>query len=110
MKLIICPYCKKPIEKRDQLVTVSNMFRIRPYHYVCYQKVELEVKAIWSLWTPLNGISGTVRFIILLGIAIWLLTTNKFGLGGQLLGLFSMYNVIVHITAYLLYDRRLPKL
>ncbi|GGM25957.1 hypothetical protein GCM10011351_09490 [Paraliobacillus quinghaiensis] len=109
MKPVICPYCQKPIEKRDQLVTVSNMFRIRPYHYVCYQTVERETRTIWSFWTPVNGVAGNIRFVFLLGIAIWFLTTDSLGMGGELVGVIAFYNVMIHLTAYFLYERRVPK-
>lgn len=109
MKSLICPYCKKPIEKRDQLVTVSNLFRIRPYHYVCYQKVEQETKTIWSFWTPLNGMVGNIRFIILLSLALWFLLTDSLGLGGELIGVISLYNVMIHVTSFFLYEKKVPK-
>lgn len=109
MRAVICPYCHKPIEKRDQLISVTNLFRIRPYHYVCYQKVEQETKTIWNFWTPLNGLVGNIRLVILASLALWFLITNSLGLGGQLIGVIALYNVMIHITAFFLYERKIPK-
>ncbi|WP_079709059.1 hypothetical protein [Paraliobacillus ryukyuensis] len=109
MKPVICKYCHKPIEKRDQLVTLSNYLQIRPYHYVCYQKVEENTKTVWKLTTPLNGITANIRFVLLLLIAGWFLFTETYGAAGIVIAIISLYSIIFHITSYFLFDQRIPK-
>ncbi|WP_138420629.1 hypothetical protein [Aquibacillus sediminis] len=109
MKQPICMYCHKPIQKRDQLVTASNMLRIKPYHYVCFKEVEQEVSTIWNLWTPINSASGNIRFVLILIIAIWFLVTDVLGGVGDLIVLLATYPIVVRMVSFFLYEQRLPK-
>lgn len=109
MKAIICKYCNKPIENQDQLVSATKFFRIRCFHYVCFQQLEQEVKTPWGFWTPLNGTTGNTRFFIMLLITVWFFVTDYLNGIGDLIGAIALYSLIVRGTAYVLYERRLPK-
>ncbi len=109
MKPIICRYCGKPIEKRDQLVTASHWLRVRAYHYVCFEEVEKESSTIYNSWTPLNGPAGNITAAIMAMLAVWLLLTGTWGVAGSLIGLLASYRVLLRLTAFLLFERKVPR-
>ncbi|WP_226038255.1 hypothetical protein [Aquibacillus saliphilus] len=106
----ICRYCYKEIKNRDELVTASNFLRIRPFHFVCFNELEKEVRTLWGFWRPLNGVSGNTRTIIMGVIAAWLLATNTLAEIGDLIGLIALYSVLVRAMSYIFFERKLPKL
>ncbi|SDM78008.1 hypothetical protein [Sediminibacillus halophilus] len=108
MKPIICHYCGKPIEKRDQLVTASNWLRVRPYHYVCFEEVEKESSTIYNSWTPLNGPAGNITAAIMAVLAGWLLLTDTWGLAGSLIGFLALYRVLIRLAALIGFERKVP--
>ncbi|WP_053217085.1 hypothetical protein [Virgibacillus senegalensis] len=109
MRLTICRYCGKPIEKRDQLVTASNWLRVRPYHFICFQEVEKESTTIYNSWTPLNGPAGNVTAVIMAGLAGWLLATDSLGMAGSLIGLLALYRVLIRLVALVGFESKVPK-
>ncbi|QTM98524.1 hypothetical protein ERJ70_03955 [Sediminibacillus dalangtanensis] len=109
MKLTICHYCGKPIEKRDQLVTASNWLRVRPYHYVCFDEVEKESSTIYNSWTPLNGPAGNITAVIMAVLSGWLLLTDTWGLAGSLIGFVALYRVLIRFAALIGFERKVPE-
>ncbi|UOR13289.1 hypothetical protein [Halobacillus amylolyticus] len=105
----ICRYCYKEIRDRDELVTASNWFRVRPYHYRCFEKIEEETRTIAGTWTPINGRSGLITVILMLALSLWMITTNTLGQIGDLIGLLALYPVVLRIVSYVFIESRLPK-
>ncbi|MGJ9383505.1 hypothetical protein [Salipaludibacillus sp. CF4.18] len=106
----ICRYCFKEIKDRDQLITASNFFRIKPFHYVCFYELEKEVSSLWGFWKPLNGVSGNTRAIIMGAIAVWLLATESLGDIGDIIGVIALYSVIIRIMSYIFFEKKIPNL
>ncbi|MDL4840417.1 hypothetical protein [Aquibacillus rhizosphaerae] len=104
----ICRYCYKEIENRDQLVTATNMLRVRSYHYVCFNEIETETKTFWGFWTPINGVSGNIRSVIMLGLALWMFFTNSLGAIGDLIGIIALFSSLLRGISYFFYERKLP--
>lgn len=105
----VCRYCNKEIKDRDQLVTASNFFRMKPFHSVCFKELEKEVKTLWGFWRPLNGVSGNTRAIIMGALAVWLLGTDSLEMIGDLIGVIALYSVIIRIMSYFFFERKIPK-
>ncbi|MRH44942.1 hypothetical protein GH741_20060 [Aquibacillus halophilus] len=105
----ICRYCYKEIKDRDELVTASNFFRIKPFHFVCFNELEKEVRTLWGFWKPLNGVSGNTRAIILAIVAAWLLFTDSLGEIGDLIGVVALYSVLIRIMSYLFFEIKISK-
>lgn len=105
----ICKYCKKEIKDRDELVTASNWFRVRPFHYRCFQKLEQETSAMWLAWTPVNGPSGNVTVLLMLVLAIWMLVTNTLGLIGDLIGILALYPILLRLISLFSIENKIPK-
>ncbi|MFD2924451.1 hypothetical protein [Halobacillus naozhouensis] len=104
-----CRYCYKPIRDRDELVTASNWFRIKPYHYKCFQEVEQETKTITGTWTPINGYAGLITVLIMLALSVWMLSTNTLGQLGNLIGLLALYPVFLRVVSFAWIESKLPK-
>ncbi|WP_163529441.1 hypothetical protein [Halobacillus ihumii] len=109
MKPKMCRYCYKPIRDRDELVTASNWFRIRPYHYRCFQEVEQDTKTIVGTWTPINGPAGLVTMILMLALALWMYSTNTLGVIGDIIGLLAFYPVLLRVASFVFIESKLPK-
>jgi hypothetical protein len=108
MRHILCKYCYKEVENRDQLVTASNWFRIKPFHYVCFQEIEKETKMVWNSWTPVNGISGNISFMLLSALSVWMLTTHTFGYAGDMLGVIALYPVALRLLSLFFIEMHIP--
>ncbi|CDQ21182.1 hypothetical protein SAMN05192559_10636 [Halobacillus karajensis] len=105
----ICRYCYKEIQDRDELITASNWFRIRPYHFRCFELLEQDTKTIAGTWTPINGRVGMVTVILMGILAVVLLMTHLLGRIGDLLGILALYPVLLRILSYVIFEMRLPK-
>ncbi|MBA2174646.1 hypothetical protein H0266_06945 [Halobacillus locisalis] len=104
-----CRYCYKEIRDRDELVTASNWFRVRPFHYRCFELVEQDTKTIAGAWNPVNGRTGLVTVVLMLLLFLVMITTNILGGIGDLLGFLALYPVLLRVFSYLVYEIRLPK-
>ncbi|ARI78187.1 hypothetical protein [Halobacillus mangrovi] len=109
MNTNICRYCYKEIQDRDELVTASNWFRVRPYHYRCFEKLSQETETVGGNWTPVNGMTGLVTVILMLILAAVMLTTNILGMIGDLLGVLALYPIFLRMISYFVFEMRLPK-
>ncbi|WP_035509952.1 hypothetical protein [Halobacillus karajensis] len=109
MNTNICRYCYKEIQDRDELITASNWFRIRPYHFRCFELLEQDTKTIAGTWTPINGRVGMVTVILMGILAVVLLMTHLLGRIGDLLGILALYPVLLRILSYVIFEMRLPK-
>lgn len=105
----ICRYCYKEIQDRDELVTASNWFRIRPFHYRCFELVEQDTRTIAGAWSPINGRVGLITVVLMVVLAVVLLTTELLGGIGDLIGLLALYPVLLRVFSYLLFEIKLPK-
>ncbi|WP_079480779.1 hypothetical protein [Halobacillus salinus] len=104
-----CRYCYKEIRDRDELVTASNWFRVRPFHYRCFELVEQEAKTIAGTWNPVNGTTGLVTVILMLVLVVVMWTTNILGGIGDILGALALYPVLLRVFSYFVFEMRLPK-
>ncbi|KHE72220.1 hypothetical protein [Halobacillus sp. BBL2006] len=109
MNTNICRYCYKEIQDRDELVTASNWFRVRPYHYRCFELLEQDTKTIAGTWTPVNGVTGIITIMLMLILSVVMFTTNILGGIGDLLGILAFYPVFLRIFSYFVFEIRLPK-
>ncbi|WP_173917081.1 hypothetical protein [Halobacillus sp. Marseille-Q1614] len=109
MKTKMCRYCYKPIRDRDELVTASSWFRIRPFHYRCFELVEQDMRTIAGTWTPVNGRAGMGTVIVMVLLSIWMLTTTTLGAIGDLIGVLALYPVLLRVVSFLIFERPLPK-
>lgn len=75
---IICEQCHKVIEEKEDLVTVSIFFRVKPYHYFCYGKDVRGARSVFFTNHPLNGISGNLSYLLtlLMTVALFLFTKS----------------------------------
>ncbi|GGD02764.1 hypothetical protein GCM10007216_36940 [Thalassobacillus devorans] len=110
MKHVICHYCKKKVKDRDELVTASNWFRIKPFHYKCFKEQEQEITVSINAWNPVNGPAGNLSFIIMFVLAVWMLFTDTLGMIGDLIGLVALYPVFLRILSFVLIELTLPKI
>ncbi|UFU00394.1 hypothetical protein KO561_05455 [Radiobacillus kanasensis] len=110
MNAHICRYCRKEIKNRDQLLTGVSWFRIRPFHYVCFQKLIGDAGVIWNTWRPINTQGGTISALLMLALVIWMAVSDFRGIWGDLLGLVAFYPVLVRVLSFALYERKLPKI
>ncbi|UOQ43603.1 hypothetical protein MUN89_17065 [Halobacillus salinarum] len=104
----ICRYCFKEIKSRDELVTASSWFRIRPYHYRCFQLLEEDTRTVAGAWTPINGTVGLVTVFIMLGLSILMLSTSLLGAVGDLIGVLALYPVLLRILSFIAIESRIP--
>ncbi|MFQ3543418.1 hypothetical protein Q7A53_04980 [Halobacillus rhizosphaerae] len=109
MKPIICRYCSKEIRDRDELVTASNWFRIRPYHFRCFSLLEQDTKTVAGAWTPINGRTGLVTVLIMVVLSIVMLGTSLLGGIGDLIGILALYPVLLRLISFITIESRLPK-
>ncbi|MBN9656122.1 hypothetical protein J0K78_17735 [Halobacillus sp. GSS1] len=109
MNTNICRYCFKKIQDRDELVTASNWFRIRPYHYRCFELLEQDTRTIAGTWTPINGRVGLVTVFLMLVLSIVLLLTDLLGRIGDLVGFLALYPVLLRILSFFIFEMHLPK-
>lgn len=117
MKDIVCKYCNKKINNRDELVTASILFNVKPFHYACFQKVTRETVISWTAWKPLNTATGVISMVIMLVLSIILLgtdlladrTTYKDIDIGNIIGIIALYPLALRIVSFVLYESRLPK-
>ncbi|SFJ61131.1 hypothetical protein SAMN04487936_10357 [Halobacillus dabanensis] len=105
----ICRYCYKEIQDRDELVTASNWFRIRPFHYRCFELVEQDTRTIAGSWSPVNGRVGLITVALMVVLAVVLLTTDLLGGIGDVIGLLALYPVLLRALSYFLFEIKLPK-
>lgn len=110
MSKILCHYCKREVRDQDELITASKTFRLKPFHYQCFQEQEKETTSQRALWIPVNGVSGNVIFLLMLALATWMLFTDAFHYLGDLIGFIALYPVILRVLSYFIYEIRLPKL
>lgn len=75
---IICEQCHKVIEEKEDLVTASIFFRVKPYHYFCYGKDVRGARSVFFTNHPLNGISGHISYLLalLMTVALFLFTKS----------------------------------
>lgn len=109
MKTNQCRYCFKEIRDRDELVTASNWFRVRPYHYRCFELLEQDTKTIAGTWNPLTGTTGLITVIVMLVLSGVMLLTNFLGLIGDLVGFLALYPVLLRVLSFIVFESRLPK-
>ncbi|WP_101843344.1 hypothetical protein [Halobacillus sp. Marseille-P3879] len=109
MNTKVCRYCYKDIRDRDELVTASNWFRVRPYHYRCFQLLEEETSTVAGMWTPVNGRIGLITVALMLALSIWMFATNTLHFIGDLIGVLALYPVLLRVISYLFIESRLPK-
>jgi hypothetical protein len=105
----ICRYCYKEIQDRDELVTASKWFRIRPFHYRCFELMEQDTRTIVGTWTPINGRVGLLNVVLMVVLSVVLLTTDVLGGIGDLIGLLALYPVLLRTLSYFIFEIRLPK-
>ncbi|MYL32516.1 hypothetical protein GLW08_07060 [Pontibacillus yanchengensis] len=110
MSSIYCRYCGKEIKDRDELVTATNYFRIQPYHWRCFGKVEEETIAVTKTWKPLNGPSGTISVVLMLLLAGVMAFTDVLGEIGNLIGVLSLYPIVLRVLSYFLFESKVPDL
>ncbi|MCA0983966.1 hypothetical protein LCL89_07810 [Halobacillus yeomjeoni] len=109
MRTNMCRYCYKEIQDRDELVTASSWFRLRPFHYRCFELLEQDTKTIAGNWTPVNGMTGRVTFILMVILAVVMFTTPLLGGVGDLLGLLALYPIFLRVLSFAIFESRLPK-
>ncbi|WP_226576564.1 hypothetical protein [Halobacillus litoralis] len=109
MNTNICRYCYKEIQDRDELITASSWFRVRPYHYRCFELLEQDTRTIAGAWTPVNGRTGLVTVVLMGILSVVMFTTDILGGIGDLIGVLSLYPVVLRILSYFIYEMRLPK-
>ncbi|WP_181349325.1 hypothetical protein [Thalassobacillus sp. CUG 92003] len=109
MKSNICRYCYKEIRDRDELITASNWFRLRPFHYRCFELLEQDTRTIAGNWSPVNGSAGNVTTVLMTILAVWMLATNALGLIGDLLGIIALYPILLRVLSFFVYEMKLPK-
>lgn len=110
VKTNMCRYCYKEIRDRDDLVTASNWFRIRPYHYRCFEKMEQDTKTIAGTWTPINGRVGLITVLLMAVLSGLMLLTDLLGGIGDLLGVLALYPILLRVLSYFVFEMPLPKL
>lgn len=108
MESVYCRYCYKDIEEQDELVTATNFFRIRPYHFLCFQEVEQETIATVRSWKPLNGPAGNITIIVMLLLAAVMTFTNLLGEVGNLIGVFALYPILIRVLSFFIFEIRVP--
>lgn len=106
---IICHYCHKQIRDQDELITASNKFQIRPFHYVCYEEMEEEANSQWKLWKPVNGVPGNITSVLMGILALWMFLTDTLDGIGDLIGFIALYPVYQRIISYFTIEKKLPK-
>lgn len=109
MEDVICHYCHKQIRDQDELITASNKFQIRPFHYLCYEEIEEEANSQWKLWKPVNGITGNITAALMGLLALWMLFTDTLQGIGDLIGVLATYPVLQRMVSYFKYEKKLPK-
>ncbi|SFG46210.1 hypothetical protein SAMN05216353_14518 [Halobacillus alkaliphilus] len=109
MNTNICRYCYKEIRDRDELITASNWFRVRPYHYRCFELLEQDTKTIAGAWTPVNGLTGMVTTVLMMILSVLMFTTNILGFIGDILGLVALYPIFLRVFSFAVFESRLPK-
>ncbi|QHS21546.1 hypothetical protein GWK91_00605 [Virgibacillus sp. MSP4-1] len=109
MTAIYCHYCSREIRDQDELVTASKWFRLKAFHYQCYQDLEQEAVLVSNVWVPVNGMSGNISSGLMLLLSIWMLTANTWGFIGDAIGVIALYQVILRILSLLIIENRLPK-
>ncbi|SES96018.1 hypothetical protein SAMN05421676_102216 [Salinibacillus kushneri] len=108
MSKIHCHYCARRIRDRDELITASKWFRLKAFHYQCFQDLEQESTLIRNVWIPVNGVSGNISAILMLLLSIGMLATELLGYIGDLLGVIALYPVILRLISLLFIEMRLP--
>ncbi|MBM7571621.1 hypothetical protein [Aquibacillus albus] len=108
MRCNSCHFCHKQIERRDQLIVGKRFFRIRPFHYICYNKMEQETKTPWGFWAPVNGLAGNIRAVAMIGLAIWFLASDTLEDVGDIIAILALYQVFLRLLSYFLYERNIP--
>jgi hypothetical protein len=109
MGKVFCNYCVQEIRDQDELITASNKFRLKPFHYKCFQEQEQETKTQFGLWIPVNGMSGNITTVLMLALALWTLLTDVFHTIGDILGIIALYPVLLRVLSYFIFERKLPK-
>ncbi|WP_102027894.1 hypothetical protein [Salirhabdus sp. Marseille-P4669] len=104
-----CHYCKKTIRDRDELITASRRFRVKPFHYKCFQQLEEQTDSQKALWIPVNGITGNITVLLMLAVAGWMFFTDFFLHIGDFIGVVALYPVVLRIYSFLFIERKLPK-
>ncbi|MBN8237246.1 hypothetical protein JF544_18530 [Halobacillus kuroshimensis] len=110
MKSNMCRYCYKEIKDRDELVTASSWFRLRPYHYQCFEKLVQDTRTVAGVWKPVNGLTGSVNLLVMLILAVGLLGTDLLGSIGDIIGVIALYPLFLRLLSYMIFERPLPKL
>lgn len=105
MRPVICRYCYKKIETKDQLVTAFRWVTIKPFHYLCYQEIQQETDIFWLSWKPLNGWEGNLTSLLLTVLAGWLIWSETGGMAGNIAGVVALYPVALRIFSYYLFER-----
>ncbi|MCP3032414.1 hypothetical protein LF817_13885 [Halobacillus sp. A1] len=109
MRTQVCRYCYKEIRDRDELVTASNWFRIRPFHYRCFDLVEQETSTIAGTWKPINSRASLISVVLMLVLSVWMFATDTLGFVGDLIGLIALYPVVLRTISFVWIESRLPK-
>ncbi|WP_082234788.1 hypothetical protein [Halobacillus massiliensis] len=105
----MCRYCFKHIRDRDELVTASNWFRLRPFHYRCFELLQQDTRPKAGTWNPVNGSVGTGVVIVMAVISIWMFTTGTLGAIGDIIGVLALYPIILRLLSYIIFELPLPK-
>lgn len=105
-KPIICEQCHKVIEEKEDLVTASIFFRVKPYHYFCYGKDVRGSRSVFFTNHPLNGLSGTISYLLtfLMTVALFLFTE---GFIKYIALVYLITETSLRIYAYYTYSRHL---
>lgn len=81
-KTIYCRHCCGEIESRSDLVVVTNLFELTPYHEKCYAKEMKTVNSIFLAKKPLNSSFATYTMLIfapiLLVLACFMSSSERF--------------------------------
>ncbi|QAS51782.1 hypothetical protein [Halobacillus litoralis] len=109
MNTNVCRYCYKEIQDRDELITASNWFRVRPYHYRCFDLLEQDTRTIAGAWTPVNGRAGLITVILMVIFAAVLFMTDFLGSIGDLIAILALYPIFLRIFSFVVFESRLPK-
>lgn len=106
-KPVFCDHCKKPIEDKDELVTATYYFRIKPFHFRCFEKYIKHSAHGAFTYRQINGTTGNISFLLTIVLALIVTVIGQYSwirLFGILILTYSLTN---RLLSYVLYENRL---
>ena len=103
-RLILCQYCQRKIESRDDLVTSLMIFTLAPFHAACYTRALKGWHTIVLSNDPVHSVSGNIMVAVSLLMAIIVLITRE--IPGAFL-LVALLFPAVRLYSWLAYERHL---